>query len=127
MRRVLLGCDTCNKVTPHVEAYRVVGKTEGARVDGHFKLVQPQEVEPTRPHKANAVECLWMCVDCEALRRWGLEVVDAEGLARESGVHAGGEGGEGDGEELGAEPLVPEESVEAKAVRVGKRTQVGRA
>lgn len=102
---VLLGCEKCRVVTPHVPAERVVGRLDKAQLDGGFRLKRMVEVEPTNTLKqANVVELLYMCVECGGLRRWGLEVVDDEaGSVRGEAEQSGEQGGEGDGAELGRE------------------------
>lgn len=124
----ILGCGACGGNTKHVHAYRVPGLVQKGEFAGDFRLKAAQEVEPVPEKHANAVELLFMCVQCGTLRRWGLEVPDAEarGVRVGAGV-AGEQGGAGDGEKSRRQSLVPEESLEAWAERLGRRTRSGQA
>lgn len=125
---MLLGCDTCKRTTSHTPAYRVVGKLDKAELDGAFRLRRMQDIEPTKERLANAIEILYVCVECGELRRWGLEVNDGQaGRVRSGAKQPGEQGGEGDGEGVGREPGVPEGEVAAAHERMGKGTGVGGA
>lgn len=126
-RTPLLECISCTTPTPHIFAYSVVGKMEQPKLTGEFRVVAMGEVEPTARGQATVVEQLYMCVKCGALRRWGLEVADEAGRIRMGGGVGGEQGGGGDDPHARSVSLVPEESMEAWAVRVGKRPPARRA
>lgn len=125
--RAVLLCTNCTANTPHLHAYSVPGRTEKAELDKTTKrLVRAQVVEPDSK-RPNAIEQLYMCLRCGNLRRWGLEANHEVGRIRSGGGGAGEPGGAGDGEVARRTPLVPEESVEARAARVGKGAGEGEA